>query len=137
MNVYLVNTNSKLSNHNPNGYSYMLWQNRVMTYYRNSSQTQVDLISKGDLILLYHNENRIIAVGFAVSGVQTNDYEDIGYVEHFVNVNWIWKALFNGNIPQNSINRNDIGITMVNGAVVNVTNQINFKALLENIASRQ
>jgi hypothetical protein len=52
-------------------------------------------------------------------------------------VNWIWKALFNGNIPQNSINRNDIGITMVNGAVVNVTNQINFKALLENIASKQ
>ena len=137
MNVYLVNTNSKLSNHNPNGYSYMLWQNRVMTYYRNSSQTQVDLISKGDLILLYHNENRIIAVGVAVSGVQTNDFEDIGYVEHFVNVNWIWKALFNGSMPQNSINRNDIGITMVNGAVVNVTSQINFKALLENIASKQ
>ena len=89
MNTYLVNTNSKPSNGNPNGFKYMLWQNRVMTYYRRQDQTKVDLISKGDLVLLYHNDNRIIAVGFAVSDVQTNDFEDIKYVEHFVNVNWM------------------------------------------------
>ena len=59
-------------------------------------------------------------------------------IEHWVDVNWIWKAKFDSSFePLNSIDRNDLGITMVNGTVVNVTDQVDYKELFSQITIRQ
>lgn len=89
-------------------------------------------------MFLYHNENRIIAVGTVVTPYQGHDFEDMEEIEHWVDINWIWKAKFNEDFePTNSIDRNVLGITMVYGTVVNVTDQVDYKELLSQIASRQ
>ncbi len=135
MKSWLVNTNSKAKNGNPNGYKYMLRQNKAATNYDKSSS--VDKISKGDLVLLYHNENRIIAVGAVIKESEEHDFSDMN-IEHWVDLNWLWKADFNNNEqPINSINRNDLNITMVNNSVVNITSQINYENLFQEICKRQ
>lgn len=136
MTCWLVNSNSKYKNNNPNGYKYMLRQNMVAAYY--GVNWKVDKIKKGDLVLLYHNENRIIAVGCVVQEFEEHDYEEISDIEHRVDVNWIWKASFNEKSePVNPINRYDVNISMVNGTVNNVSNQIDYKKLFEEIAKNQ
>ena len=55
MKTWLVNTNSKTSHHNPNGFKYMLRQNKASAYYDRA--TEVDKIKEHDLVLLYHNDN--------------------------------------------------------------------------------
>ena len=136
MKAWLVNTNTKGENGNPNGFKYMLRQNKASAYYDRASE--VDKIKKSDLVLLYHNDNRIIAVGAVVNHYEGHDYEVLNEVEHWVDVNWLWKDSFDDNfVPTNSINRNKLGITMVNGTVVNVTDQVDYKALFEEIAMKQ
>lgn len=135
MVAWLVNTNSKAENGNPNGYKFMLRQNKAAAYY--GRKTEIDKISPHDLILLYHNDNRVIAVGFAVDRMK-HDYKDLSSIEHWVDVNWIWKANFDDNFnPTNSINRHDLEITMVNGTVLNITGQIRYDVLFEEIGKRQ
>lgn len=134
MKVWLVNTNSNENNGNPNGYKFMLRQNRIATYY--NKRNNVDKINKGDLILLYHNSNRIIAVGFAVNG-PNHDFIDFDNLEHWVDINWFWKSRFNEHHePIDFINRYDINIKMVNNSVVNITNQVDLYKLLELIGKR-
>lgn len=136
MKVWLVNTNTKGKNKNPNGFKYMLRQNKASAYYDRASE--VDRIKKSDLVLLYHNDNRIIAVGAVVNHYEGHDYKVLNKVEHWVDVNWLWKASFDDNfVPTNAINRNKLGITMVNGTVGNVTDQVDYKALFEEIAMKQ
>ena len=136
MKSWLVNTNIKEINKNPNGYKYMLRHNKASAYYDRASE--VDRIQKGDLVLLYHNDNQIIAVGAALYGYEGHDYNDINEIEHWVDVNWLWKvSLDAGFKPTNSINRNKLGITMVGKTVVNVTDQIDYKVLFEEIAMKQ
>lgn len=136
MTCWLVNSNSNSKNNNPNGYKYMLRQNMVAAYY--GVNCSVDKIKKGDIVLLYHNENRIIAVGCVVHEFERHDYEEISDVEHRVDLNWIWKAKFNDKSePIDFINRYDLGITMVNGTVINVSSQVDYKKLLEKIAEKQ
>ncbi len=135
MKVWLVNTNSSDDNGNPNGFKFMIRHNKVAAFY--DKRTKVDKIEKGDLVLLYHNDNRIIAVGFAIDG-PNHDFEDLELVEHWVDVNWFWKASFNKKFePINSIDRNLVGITMVNNTVVNITGQIKLRELLKSIGDRQ
>lgn len=136
MKTWLVNTNTKVENGNPNAFKYMLRQNKAAAFYSRASE--IDRISKGDLVFLYHNENRIIAVGTVVSPYKGHDFEDMEIIEHWVDVNWLWKARFDDDFePLNPINRNDLGITMVNGTVVNITDQVNYRELLFQIAERQ
>ena len=136
MTCWLVNSNSKSKNNNPNGFKYMIRQNMVAAYYE--VNRSVDKIKKGDIVLLYHNENRIIAVGCVVHEFKQHDYEEISDVEHRVDVNWIWKSKFNEKSePIDYINRHDLGISMVNGTVINVTNQVDYKKLLGEIAIKQ
>ena len=135
MKAWLVNTNTKEENGNPNGYTIMLRQNKASAYY-DRKQT-IDKIGKGDLVLLYHNQNRIIAVGCAISSI-SNDFDDIQDIEHSVDVNWLWKANFDNSYePTNYINRNEVNITMVNNTVVNITEQLDYKELFAQIALRQ
>lgn len=135
MNVWLVNSNSKEDNENPHGYQYMLRHSKASAYY--DRRNEINKISPNDLVLLYHNENRVIAVGFALNR-NDHDFEDISEVENWIDVNWFWKSNFNNdNIPTNFINRNTLGITMVNGTVINITNQINYQELLKEIGERQ
>jgi len=70
-------------------YKDMLMSNKVSAYY--DAIGQLNQISKGDLILLYHKDWKVIAVGFSISDVLTNGMLDDG-IESFVYVNWIFKA---------------------------------------------
>ncbi len=136
MKAWLVNTNSKDANGNPRGFEYMLRQSKAAAYYGRACE--VDKIDKGDLVLLYHNDNRIIAVGCVVKSYDGHDFEDMHDIEHWVDTNWIWKASFDNQLnPLNPIDRRSLSINMVNGTVVNITNQINYQKLLEEIASKQ
>jgi predicted Mrr-cat superfamily restriction endonuclease len=136
MKTWLVNTNSKDENDNPNAYKYMLRQSKAAAFY--SKAATIDKIAKGDLVLLYHNQNRIIAVGAVVEPFQGHDFSDISDVEHWVDVNWLWTSTLDQDFePINFIDRNTLKITMVNGTVVNVTDQVDYKLLLSEIARIQ
>ena len=136
MKSWLVNTNIKEINKNPNGYKYMLRHNKAAAYYDRASE--VDRIKKGDLVLLYHNDNQIIAVGAVLYDYEGHDYNDINEIEHWVDVNWLWKVSLDESFkPTNAINRNELGITMVGKVVVNVTDQVDYKILFKEIAIRQ
>ena len=135
MKVWLVNTNSKEESENPNGFKFMLRQNKASAYY--DKKEAIDKISTADIVLLYHNNNRVIAVGCVIENAEY-DFSEIHNFEHWVDVNWIWKANFNDKFePTNWIDRHKIGITMVNNTVVNITNQLDYKVLLEQIAQKQ
>ena len=135
MKIWLVNTNIKDTNGNPNGYKQMLRQNKAAAFYDNKEK--VDKIEPQDMVLLYHNNNRVIAVGFAIND-EEHDFSDMSDIEHFVSVNWFWRANFNEKFePVNSINRNSIGIKMVNGTVLNITDHVDCRILLQEIAKRQ
>jgi hypothetical protein len=139
MKAWLVNSNSNPANLGKHCFEYMIRHNKVAAYYTGYN-TQIDLINKGDLVLLYHNQNRIIAVGFVVKGFAGHDYQkDMGTAnEHWADVNWIWKASFDTQLnPVNPIIRTDVDITMVGKTVVNITDQLDYKRLLEEIAKKQ
>jgi predicted Mrr-cat superfamily restriction endonuclease len=136
MKAWLVNTNSKDENGNPNAYKYMLRQSKAAAFYTKAEA--IDKIVKGDIVLLYHNKNRIIAVGAVVNPFQDHDFEDMNEIEHWVDVNWLWKTELGDDFePTDFIDRNVVGITMVNGTVVNVTDQLDYKALITAIAKIQ
>lgn len=133
MKTWLVNTNSR---EDISAFKYMIRQNRAIAY--GDKAVSVDKIKKGDLVCLYHNDNRIIAVGAVIADHEGHDYEDIRELERWVDANWLWKARFDDDFePIDSINRHDLSITMVNGTVVNVTEQMDYKALMTEIAKRQ
>lgn len=134
MKTWIVNSNTKSSNNNPNGFLYMLRQNKVSAFYDRAKT--IDKISKEDLVLLYHNENRVIAVGAVVNSPEVHDYDDLS-VEHWVDVNWLWKDKFNNNQPENPIDRKTLNISMVNNTVVNVTEQVDYRRLIEEVTKRQ
>lgn len=118
MKAWLVNTNTKDKNGNPNGFKYMLRQNKASAYYDRA--LEVNKIKKSDLVFLYHNDNRIIAVGAVIEPYTGHDYVELNEVEHWVDVNWLWKADFDDSFkPINPIDRNKLGNTMVLGTVVN------------------
>lgn len=136
MKTWLVNTNTKDDNGNPNAFKYMLRQSKAAAFYGRAPS--IDKIEKGVLVFLYHNDNRIIAVGAVVTPYEGHDFEDMGRIEHWVDVNWLWKANFDsGHEPLDPIDRNVLGIAMVNGTVVNVTDQVDYRELFSQIASRQ
>jgi len=138
MKAWSVNSNSSNSDH---CFKYMVRHNKVSAYF--DKNTGIDLIEKGDLVLLYHNENRIIAVGFVVKSFEPHEYQKkMGTMdEHWADVNWIWKAEFekvdDQYNPIDPIDRNDIGIIMTLGTVINVTDQLKYKELFEEIGKRQ
>ena len=136
MKTWLVNTNSKDQNCNPNAYKYMLRQSKAAAFYGKAGT--VDKISKGDVVMLYHNDNRIIAVGCVVAPFEGHDFEDMDSIEHWVDVNWLWKATLDSDSnPTSHIDRNVIGIRMVNNTVVNITDQVDYRVLLSEIAKLQ
>lgn len=135
MKAWSVNTNTKDDNGNPNAYKYMLRQNKAAAFYDRASA--IDQIDKGDLVFLYHNQNRIIAVGTVVTPFEGHDFKEME-VEHWVDVNWLWKADFDSKFePINSIDRKSLGIKFTAGTVNNVTEQIDYKELFVQIANRQ
>jgi len=139
MKTWLVNSNSNPSNRGPHCFEYMIRHNKVAAYY-DPYNKQINSINKEDMVLLYHNQNRVIAVGFVVKEFTGHDYQpDMGSVdEHWVDVNWIWKATFDNQLkPTNPIIRTDLDITMVGKTVVNITDQLDYRGLLEEIAKRQ
>ena len=71
-------------------YKDMLLSNKISAYY--DAISQLEQIKQGDLILLYHKDWKVIAVGFAISNVLTNDMLKNNDRESFVYVNWIYKA---------------------------------------------
>lgn len=114
----------------------MLRQSKAAAFYEKAET--IDKISKGDLVLLYHNDNRIIAVGCVVVPFEDQDFPDVSDIEHWVDVNWLWKSALDGNLnPINHIDRHQIGIRMVNNTVVNVTDQIDYRVLFSEIARLQ
>ncbi|MEI6747443.1 MAG: hypothetical protein WCL34_15885 [Methylococcaceae bacterium] len=135
MKAWLVNTNSNPKNKGSHCFEYMIRHNKVAAYYGNNEQ--IDAIKKNDLILLYHNQNRIIAIGCVVEEFKQPDYQ-LGKIEHWADVNWLWKASFDKNLkPTNSINRKNVGITKYRNTVEDITKQLNYKLLFEEIAKRQ
>ncbi len=139
MKAWLVNSNSKAANKGPHCFEYMIRHNKVAAYYEHFNK-QIDQIKTGDLVLLYHNENRIIAVGCVAKEFRDHDYQtDMGTAnEHWADVNWIWKVAFDDQLnPVNPIIRTDVGIKMVGKTVVNITVPLDYRALWEEIAKRQ
>lgn len=135
MKAWLVNTNVG----NQNCIEYMIRHNKVAAYYPDTN-TQIDGIKENDLVLLYHNDNRIVAVGCVVKRFVGHVYQkDMGDIEHWTDVNWIWKASFDKELnPTNFITRTSkLGIPMVGRTVVNITDHLDYKLLLEEIAKRQ
>jgi len=136
MKVCVVNSNVNPNNNCPDCFKYMLRQNRVITYYERA--TQIDGIEAGDLILLYHNDNRVIAVGFATNDHAEHNFPDIAAHEHWIDVNWIWKCVLDQNDnPINPIDRNSLGFNIPRHTVVDVTKKINLSNLLSEIGIRQ
>jgi len=70
-------------------YKDMLISNKISAYY--GAIKQLTQIKQGDLILLYHKDWKVIAVGYSISNVLTNDMLD-DKIESFVYVNWIFKV---------------------------------------------
>ncbi len=139
MKAWLVNSNSKEENKGPHCFEYMIRHNKVAAYY-DPFNKQIDQIKTGDLVLLYHNENRIIAVGCVAKEFRGHDYQTHMKPadEHWVDVNWIWKVAFDDQLnPVNPIIRTDVGIKMVGKTVVNITVPLDYRALWEEIAKRQ
>jgi predicted Mrr-cat superfamily restriction endonuclease len=142
MKTWLVNSNS---NRDP-AHIFMLRQNKAAAFYECADK--VDQISKGDLVLLYHNNNRIIAVGCVVAP-PNKGHEIFGTAmnseEHSVDVNWLWKTTLDpktGEPTSSPINRHDIGkvsggIDMVRKTVVDVTEKVDYQKLLSEIARVQ
>ena len=143
MRAWLVNTNTKPENGNPNGFKHMLRHNKAAGYY--DAGSQLNGIQIGDVVMLYHNQNRIVAIGCVVSQPQQYDFEDIAHFETWVDANWLWKADFNQNDQTNNfIDRRNIGLGVLAGielarTVIEVTNHLDYKALLAEIShpSRQ
>jgi predicted Mrr-cat superfamily restriction endonuclease len=142
MKTWLVNTNTK----NDPAHSYMLRQNKIAAFYESAGK--LDKISVGDLVLLYHNDNRIIAVGCVVAP-PNKGHEIFGAAmnseEHTVDVNWLWKASLDPKtweLTSSPINRHDIGrasggIDMVYNTVVEVTEKVDYQKLFSEIARVQ
>jgi hypothetical protein len=130
MNIWLINTIDE--NRNPNAYKQMFKKNRASAFYSNYKTE--NKISTQDIILLCHNQNDIVAVGFVIN----DEEQSPGYIENFVSVDWFWKASFNNEFePTNPINKNTLGITKNFPSVIKVTNDVNCRILLEEIAKRQ
>lgn len=135
MNAWLVNTNSNPRNGNENGYKYMLRQNKAASFYgRNKA---IDKIKKGNLVLIYHNKTGVIAVGAVVKNKQKHDFPDTHHIEHWVDLNWLWKAEFDDENPINPIDCKVLGVPVVGKAVIEITKQLNYKVLFEKICEKQ
>jgi hypothetical protein len=139
MKAWLVNSNWSQQDH---CFEYMIRHNKVAAY--GDAKMQIKPIEEDDLVLLYHNENRIIAVGCVVKGFEPYDHQTaLGDFEYWADVNWLWKAFFvrddqNQLKPVNPIMRTDeLNIPMVGKTVVNITDQLNYRLLWEEIAKRQ
>lgn len=58
MKIWLVNTNSKQENGNPNAFKQMLRQNKVAAFYDNKET--VDKIKQDDMVLLYTQRKMVL-----------------------------------------------------------------------------
>ena len=135
MKTWLVNSNSNDANDNPNGYRFMLRQNKVAAFF--DRRTKIDKIGAGDLVLLYHNNNRVIAAGFVLDSAP-HDYAELDAVEHWKDINWIWTANFDTDFnPTNSIDRRELGFDSVRHTVNDISDELNHLALLQAIGQRQ
>ena len=111
-------------------YRDMLMTNRVSAYY--DAIKQLKKINQGDLILLYHKDWKVIAVGFAISNLLTN--HELKDIEGFVYVNWIFKA--NDDLD-NAIDYRDIADGNPPPPTVSPIYSLDEKKLLEEISKRQ
>jgi predicted Mrr-cat superfamily restriction endonuclease len=133
MNTWLVNSNIK---NNSNAFKYMLRQGKVSSFYQEADR--VDKLQQGDLVLLYHNNNRIIAVGSVLSQFDRDDFTNDESTENWSDVNWLWKARLNEHYePIEHIDRNTVGVTNILRVVNRVTDQVDYRALMVEIASKQ
>jgi hypothetical protein len=113
-------------------YEDMLLSNKISAYYE--ATKQLKQINKGDLILLYHKDWKVIAVGFAISDVLTNDMLKKNDIESFVYVNWIFKA--NKDL-KNSIDYRNIADGNPPPPTVSPVYSINSVKLFEEISKNQ
>ena len=125
MQVWSVNTNQ--SNTGDEFANWFLEQNRVILWERDG-KSNLSEIRKGDLILVYHNQKRVIGVGFAIS-----EREIVDSREETLNVDWIFKNLDNP-IKLDNIESKKIG--MFHGAIFNWTENIDTFKLLTEIGKR-
>jgi hypothetical protein len=109
--------------------SFVINQNIVIAW--KGLKPNIHKVKKGDLILSYHNDNRIIAVGYAVSEIKDHkDYEEQEYFE----ADWIWKT---DESVSNPILRNEIDMNNARGTVIDMTNGIDIAKLLAEIGKRK
>lgn len=144
MRVYLVNSNLTYCSE---CWKYMLRQNRVIVWDIPPSMTrynQLKVIKKGDLVLLYHKDNRIIATCFAANDCQEHELGFMMDREWWVDVNWIWKSVVTSDNrdPADPIDRHHVGLGRLQGielshSVVDITGDIDLRLLLEQIGQRQ
>lgn len=141
MEAWLVNTNSNKKNGNPNAFKFMLRQRKVPVYV--TRKEGIAPMTAGDLVLLYHNDNMIIAVGFALrKPFDDFDHFDVPdtthNVERWIDVNWIWQARFNTNFKAvTPILRQSVGIKSYLQPIQRVTKQVNYAELFKAMGKLQ
>jgi len=113
-------------------YKDMLLSNKISAYYE--AIKQLEQIKQGDLILLYHKNWKVIAVGFAISNVLTNDMLKDNDRESFIYINWIFKA--NDNL-ENSIDYREIADGNPPPPTVSPIYKVNEKKLFEEMSKKQ
>lgn len=112
-------------------YKDMLRSNKVSAYY--DAIKQLEQIKFGDLILLYHKDWKVIAVGFSISDTLTNDMLDED-IESFVYVNWIFKA--NDDL-ENAIDYRKIAEGRVPPPTISPVYSVDIKKLFEEMSKSQ
>ncbi len=110
----------------------MLMSNKISAYY--DAIKQLEQINQGDLILLYHKNWKVIAVGFAISNVLTNDMLKHNDRESFVYINWIFKANDDLN---NSIDYRNIADGNPPPPTISPVYKVNEKKLFEEMSKKQ
>ena len=134
MNAWSINTNIK---NNADSWDEMISQNKISAYYGKGKT--LERINESDLILLYHNNNRFIAVGIAVSKAKSPSHIPQGSpssgLEEFVNVKWLWHTR---EIDNSIIRENIMRIKTKRHipTLIDITDRLDYKKLFTEIAKK-
>ena len=103
-------------------------ENRVFTCCL--KHTDLNVVQPGDIVLVYHNNKRVVGVGVALENAKKIDCGEKFF--RFVPVKWLWFSLGNDFIDIDEIGN----VSQFRGAVTDWTPYIDKAKLLEKVAEK-